>query len=372
LVKMSQAASGAGFDPPEDKKARRSKAKPDPAASRLKPSPGSSQNPPEVEPDEDEAVAAGGEIPEWLDRAFPWIASILIHLALFLLIAFVLIAVTGRKPLKTHPIIVPQSMNQVFSMHPGHMSSAGAHNPLRQVRQDIKQLMSHHTHMSQTSVKSLLNSSAKHSLDFIARGSKGGAANGGALASFGVPGGGMGSGPPSSFMGNGGGNATRIVYIIDRGGNLLVGLGQIKSALVRSVDRLVPIQQFGVIVFAGHSQTLAPGFAHATGANKKTLRHELSRLKPGQPNMDRYLYFATPFTAAFRLRPQIIYFQANGQIDPRLIKLIAKMNSHHSVHIYTYAFADRHRNGVGATTLKKIAKENGGQFKFISRRMVGG
>lgn len=369
---MSQAASGAGYDPPEDKKARRAKVQPDPAAARRKPSPGSSPTPPEAEPDEDEAVATGGEIPEWLDRTFPWIASILIHLALFLLIAFVLIAVAGPKPLKTHPIIVPQSMNQVFSLHPGHMSRSDAHDPLRQMRQDIKQLMSHHTHMSQTSVQSLLNSSTKHSLDFIARGATGGAAKGGALASFGVPGAGMGSGPPTSFMGRGGGNATRIVYIIDRGGNLLIGLGQIKNALMRSVDRLVPIQKFGVIIFATESRILAPGFVHATEANKRALRHELTNTKPGQPNMNRYQYFAAPFRMAFPLRPQIIYFLANGQIDPRLITLIAKLNKDHTVHIYTYAFADRHRNGVGAETLKKIAKDNGGQFKFISRKMVGG
>jgi len=368
---MSQAASGAGFDAPKDKSAKRPNTGLDPAV-RRKSGGELPPNPPEGDSNDDEVQAGGGEIPEWLDRAFPWIASILIHLALFLLIAFVLLAVTRPKPLKTHPIIVPQAMNQVFSLHPGKMSSAGAHNPLRQVRQDIKQLMSHHTHMSQTSVKSLLNSSAKHSLDFIARGSKGGAANGGALATFGVPGGGMGSGPPTSFMGSGGGNATRIVYIIDRGGNLLVGLGQIKSALIRSIDRLVPIQQFGVIVFAGHSRILNPGFAHATGINKKTLRRELANLKPGQPNVDRYLYFAIPFKQAFRLRPQIIYFLANGNIDPRLIALITSLNKDHSVHIYTYAYADRHRNGIDAQTLRKIAKQNGGQYTFISRQIVGG
>ena len=369
---MSQAASGSEFDPVDGKKSRRGKSEADAVSTRSGKPGGSQQNPPEPESEEDKEVVPGGQIPEWLDRAFPWIASVLIHLALLLLIAFLLVAVAAPKLLKPHPIIVPQSMNQLFSLHPGKMSSAGAHNPLRQVRQDIKQLMSHNTHMSRTSVKSLLNSSARHSLDFIARGSKGGAANGGALATFGVPGGGMGNGPPTSFMGSGGGNATRIVYIIDHGGNLLVGLGQIKAALRRSINRLVPIQQFGVIVFAGHSHLLAPGFAHATEANKRALRRELMSLKPGQPNMDRYLYFAVPFETAFKLRPQVIYFLANGAIDPKLVSLIAQLNKDHSVHIFTYAFADRHRNDPGPQLLKKIARQNGGGYKFISRQMIGG
>ncbi|MGC8560166.1 MAG: hypothetical protein ACP5O1_05740 [Phycisphaerae bacterium] len=369
---MSQAASGSGFGPVDEKKSRRGKAETGGRMSQGGKPSGSPQNPQGTDPEDDQEVVPAGHIPEWLDRAFPWIASILIHLALALLIMFLIIAVAEPKLLKPHPIIVPQSMNQRFSLHPGKMSSAGAHNPLRQVRQDIKQLMSQHTHMSRTSVKSLLNSSATHSLDFIARGAEGGAANGGALASFGVPGGGMGSGPPTGFMGTGGGNATRIVYVIDHGGNLLVGLGQIKAALNRSVSRLVPIQQFGVIVFASHSRLLPPGFAHATNANKRALRQELKVLTPGLPNMDRYSYFATPFQMAFKLRPQIIYFLANGAIDPRLIKLIATLNKSHAVHIYTFAYADRHRHGVGALLLKKIATQNGGKYKFISRQMVGG
>jgi hypothetical protein len=95
-------------------------------------------------------------------------------------------------------------------------------------------------------------------------------------------------------------------------------------------------------------------------------------LKPGRPNLDRYFYFAVPFQTAFKLRPQVIYFLANGNIDPRLIQLIARLNKSHSVHIYTYAYADRHRSGVGASILKKIARQNGGEYKFISRQMVGG
>ncbi len=357
---MSQAASDSGFDPIKRGGSKRPKSK--------------KQNP-EMRPPESDTVdeaAVAGEMPEWLDRAFPWIASILIHLALGLLIWFLIEAVTTAKPPKVHPIIVPQSMNQLFSLHPGKASNAGAHNPLRQVRQDIKRLMSHHTHMSQTSVKSLLNSSAKHSLDFIARGAQGGAANGGALASFGVPGGGMGNGPPTSFMGSGGGNATRIVYIIDHGGNLLVGLGSIKTALNRSIHRLVPLQKFGVIVFASHSRLLAPGFKAATAANKHALRMALKSLRPGEPNMDRLAFFTAPFETAFQLRPQVIYFLANGAIDPKLITVIARLNKNHAVHIYTYAYADVHRHGLGAKWLKRIAQQNGGAYKFISRQMVGG
>lgn len=367
---MSQAASGSEFGPVDEKKKRRGKSETDVVPARSDKPSGSPETPPESEPQDDHDLNPSGQIPDWLDRAFPWIASVLIHLALFLLIAFLLLAVAEPKLLKPHPIIVPQSMNQMFSMHAGRASRLQSQNPLQQVRQDIKQLMTHN--VSHTSANSLLKTT-KHSLDFIARGATGGLGNKKVLTTLGVPGSDLNKAPPTSFLGSGGGNATRIVYIINHGGNLLVYIPSIEASIRRSIDRLIPLQRFGVIVFAHHSRLLAPGFVYATEANKRALRHELKSLTPGQVNQNRYEYFAKPFEMAFRMHPQVIYFLANGYINPKMISLLARLNKDHAVHIYTYAYADsKHHNRGHEGVLEKIARENGGRYKFISKQELGG
>src|ERR1019366_7672911 len=68
----------------------------------------------------------------------------------------------------------------------------------------------------------------------------------GQLAPFGVPGGGNGLGPKSSFLGTGG-NARRIMYLCDASGSMLSVFGNLKFELKKSIDALKPIQTFNVI-----------------------------------------------------------------------------------------------------------------------------
>ncbi len=367
---MSQAASNSGFGPKRPSRP----AKPGDSTTPPPPVPPTrgdpTGTPPEDHDDQAElAIADGGEIPAWLDAAIPWISSILIHLGIFLVLLFAIKAISTVIHKKAHPIIIPQAWNSRFSLHPGgHPHPGHNNNPLHSARQDIKRALSHSANTT-TSINKLLSDSSQHSLAFIAVGPHGGTASGGALASFGIPGGGMGSGPPSQFMGHGG-NATRIVYIIDHAGGMLDNFGFLERKLDSSIDRLVPLQSFSVIIFRKRFHVLGPSartgkLEPATGKIKQEVRAAIKRVQPQGPNAYRLNYFLKPFQAAFRMHPQIIYFLTNGSFDPKLITEIQKLNKGKKVIIFTYAFFNH--DPIFNEQLKKIAAENRGEYKLVTR-----
>ncbi len=324
--------------------------------------------PPEVS-DQDENIVAGGEMPEWIDRAIPWISSALIHAGVLLLFLFAYQVVKTVVHQQPQPIIIPQNWNAHFSLHPGgHPHPGSNNNPARSARQNLKKILESkawNTSVTPTKVNALVSPS-RSSMAFIAVGPQGGTSAGGTLAPFGVPGGGMGSGPKSSFIGNGG-NATRIVYILDHEGSMLENFQFLKNHLRKSIDGLVPLQSFAVIVFRKYYRILGPSrLVHATLRNKQEFFRRFSTVAPAGAAQYRYRYFARPFKAAFRLHPQIIYFLTKGAFDPKLISYIKSLNKNHAVHIYTYAFTLQ--DPVSRKNLKRIARENGGEYKYISRQ----
>ena len=179
-------------------------------------------------------------------------------------------------------------------------------------------------------------------------------------------GGGRGNGPKSSFIGKGG-NATRIVYILDHEGSMLENFQSLKSHLHKSIAGLSPVQSFAVIVFRKNYKILGPNrLVHATLRNKEEFFKRLRTVAPAGAAEYRYSYFARPFAAAFHLHPQIIYFLTKGAFDPKVIGYVKSLNKDKEVHIYTYAFTLQ--DPVSRKNLQIIAKENGGQYKYISRQ----
>jgi hypothetical protein len=175
--------------------------------------------------------------------------------------------------------------------------------------------------------------------------------------------------PQSSFVGSGG-NATRIAYIVDHEASMLENFQFLKSHVRKSIDGLLPSQSFAVIVFRKNYKILGPNrLVHATLRNKQEFFKRFNSVAPAGAAEYRYSYFARPFAAAFRLHPQIIYFLTKGAFDPKLISYIKSLNKNHAVRIYTYAFTLQ--DPVSQKNLKRIAKENGGQYKYISRQEAG-
>lgn len=324
-----------------------------------------------LEPGPDETAEHVGEMPAWVDKGFPWIASALLHLGLFILIFFAAMALHSVITQQSHPIIVPQAWDQHFSTHPGGNPNSGQnHNPLQKARQSIQHILSHYANTNQTSVAAVLNSSATKSLNFIAVGPQGGA-SGGPLASYGIPGGGMGSGPPSRFLGRGG-NATRIVYIIDHSGLMLYNFGFVGRELKKSIDEMVPIQQFAIVLVSRTAKPLGTmGMVHATMPAKNIFKRQFSIVHPSGAARGRLAVYENAFHMALNLHPQIIYFVTDGGFDPALANSVKTMDARMGTHVFTYTFLNGRSHQflaqlrLYAGALKKIAKETGGQYRLI-------
>jgi len=305
---------------------------------------------------------------DWLDRYFPWLASILIHLAVLIIVVFAIQVISSVVNQKPDIIVIPQGFNQPFSLHPGNPNPSLQNNPIAALRQNLQQAA---PAASAASVKSLLNNSTPQAMDLIARGAPDISAPQGALTAYGMAGGGIGQGPPSKFLGMGG-NGTRIVFVIDHSGSMYENFDYLQSQIMSSIGDLVPLQSFAVIVFnSDGSQVLDPGYlVPATNQNKNILDDELPKVAPeGYPTSGLLDPLIAPFQTAFRLRPQIIYFVTDGSFDPQLITDIAQMNKDHKVAIFTYAFMQH--DPIYEKQLKEIADQNGGQYEYISRDQAG-
>lgn len=307
------------------------------------------------------------DIPEWLERSFPWLASTLIHLAVLIIIVFAIQVISTVVNQKPDIIIIPQGFNQPFTLHPEDLNPSLQNNPIDALRENLQREAA----SSDSSVKSLLNNSTPQAMNLIAQGPTNVAAPAGALTAYGMSGDGIGQGPPSKLLGMGG-NGTRIVYIIDHSGQMYENFDFLQSQIMNSINDLVPLQSFAVIVFnSGGYQTLDPGYlVPATNLNKNALNNELSKVAPqGYPTDGLYEPFIGPFQTAFRLNPQIIYFVTDGSFDPQLITDIAQMNKDHKVAVFTYAFMQH--DPIYEKQLEEIADQNGGRYEYISRDQAG-
>ena len=207
-----------------------------------------------------------------------------------------------------------------------------------------------------------------------AKGAEGGVgtgeAGGGAMAPFGVPGGGGGMGP--KFMGIGSDSGVRkVVYICDATGTMLgLKFDLLKQQLAKAVDILKPIQQFNVIFFRGGSNDDAwslpmfKGLEVANPANKQKafkIMNETSVLGAG----------TNPIPAlkqAFAQKPQLIYFLTDGEFNnyasyEDVLAEVAKLNADKTVKVNTILMMSD--DAQAEKTLKAMASQNGGVFKKV-------
>lgn len=79
--------------------------------------------------------------------------------------------------------------------------------------------------------------------------------------------------------------ARSVVYVVDTSGPMLSSLPEVFAELVRSVDRLLPTQKFGVVLFRDDGGAVALTFdrqlREATGRSKTELRAWLSKVQAG-------------------------------------------------------------------------------------------
>jgi len=174
---------------------------------------------------------------------------------------------------------------------------------------------------------------------------------------------GLESGPSAEFFGSGG-NAYRICYVIDRSGSMLDSFEYVRRELKRSINELVPQQQFHVIFFnAGEPVENPPkAMIHATATARQKTFEFLDAIAPqGQTDPSRALERAFSVIPP----PELIYFMTDGEFDPSIVEKLQRWNRRKRVKINTIAFLYELGDVAGVPLLRRIAREHGGQYKFV-------
>ena len=173
------------------------------------------------------------------------------------------------------------------------------------------------------------------------------------------------SGPGPSFFGLGrrARGARKIVYVVDRSGSMLTTFEAVRRELRSSIDKLRRSQRFHVIFFnAGPPLENRPKkLVPATASQKKRLLEFLDTIQAEGstdpvPAMQR----------AFAVKPDLIYFLTDGDFDPLLLEKLRQWNGGKKVRIFTLAYVSE----AGRVLLEQIARENNGEFKFISEHDI--
>jgi Mg-chelatase subunit ChlD len=170
-----------------------------------------------------------------------------------------------------------------------------------------------------------------------------------------------------------GGSPADVVFVMDRSGSMIEGgrLGSVIRELVRYVSRMNTKYRFHAIFFAAGTPLEKPdGLVRATPARKRQLARFLRTMRAqGQtdpiPALRRA--FAELESAPHRAdRPRVIYLLTDGVFaDPdAVLAAIRKENAGRRVRIYTFLYGNRPTEAV--SIMKRIAKENDGQYKYVS------
>ncbi len=180
-------------------------------------------------------------------------------------------------------------------------------------------------------------------------------------------------GTASTFMGFGG-NATRVVYIIDHSGLMLYNFEFVAHELQKSTMQLAPTQRFAVIVVSRKARLLGkPTLTHATSRAKELFSREFSNVHPAGAARGRLAVYENAFRVAFQLHPQIVYFITNGGFDPSLAEAVKRMDTH-GAHVFTCTFLNGNSRRFTSQlklysgALKEMAKETGGQYRLVTER----
>jgi biopolymer transport protein ExbD len=168
------------------------------------------------------------------------------------------------------------------------------------------------------------------------------------------------------------GTGRRIVFLIDRSGSMFDTFDYVREELKRSLSRLKPTQSFHVMLFAGRQPQENPpkALVPATDAQKKAAYRFLAGIVPeGQTKPQAAIERAFAVTDAEGRHADLVYLLTDGEFDAEIVERIRKMQAKLDtpIKINTIGFIFH----AGERLLKQIAKENGGEYRFVSRDELG-
>jgi len=163
---------------------------------------------------------------------------------------------------------------------------------------------------------------------------------------------------PAEFFGVAAAGA-KIVYVVDRSGSMTDSIDYLKLELKRSIGKLTDDKSFHVIFYSSGPPVEMPTrqLVSATERNKQQAFEFIHGvIAQGETDPSNAL------KRAFELKPDVIFLLTDGEFDKQIIDLVKQLNVGGKVKVHTIGFLYRD----GEQTLKRIADDNGGQYKFVS------
>ncbi len=327
-----------------------------------------------------------------LAEAVPWAVSVVFHIAAFLVMLFVVL--TYRPTTDLDRVIIPDAR---LTRKPGGAITEAPKREVDRTSRSLRQARMHaYTKARSKDLLSEVSKGKKSDLRIVGIGAPGGGAK------FGLKIGGGGAGPNANFLGSGG-NAYKIVYVIDRSGSMIECFDFVKRELKRSLEALQPSQSFHLI-FSGGAEPEVNSHRNVDEEEEVPFAQIVfaswnPRVKSPRtvPVVDprRKLVHATQhfkkkafafidtlvaeggtdpvpaLDAAFKVAggpPELIYLMTDGNFDAAAAEAISKWNKERNVKINTIAVLYQFDKEL----LEKIAKESGGRYKFVSTEELGG
>jgi len=304
-----------------------------------------------------------GEVVDALEEMLPWITSLLFHLGIVVLALFIVWSVVPGVD-EDDVVIAPSTR---LTDNPGGQLSESQDVELQNT-QNIRQVQSEE--VSTSDALENLNTNIDSAVELV--GVAGGAS--GKLAPFGTTTGGEG-GLKADFYGAGG-NARKIVYLVDASGSLIDTLPFVLKELKDSIAGLVDEQQYTVIFFQAGEPIEAPptGWKSATPENKRRT-FEFIRLESGNIVPRGKTDPIKALRLAMRYKPELMFILSDnitgrGQYEvgrEDLLRFLNEVNKDRKTTINTIQFL----YPDPLNTLTDIAKEHRGVSKFVTEADLG-
>ena len=188
----------------------------------------------------------------------------------------------------------------------------------------------------------------------------------------------------ATFIGLTSTNARRIVYVIDASGSMMATLQVVIEELQRSLDGLIPPQQFGIIFFQRNEAVIVPPLSRLIRATEEEKHRAMTWIEAGRNVVPGGR--SNPLKAlekAMDLEPDVVFLLSTNitgsgefEIDQRdLLRRLDELNPvdpktrRRQTQINCIQFLDPDP----LDTLRKIAAVHGGArgYKFLDRRELG-
>ncbi|MHC4986574.1 MAG: vWA domain-containing protein [Planctomycetota bacterium] len=298
---------------------------------------------------------------KFLSDSVPWVISVFLNVGILVILSLISIFIIYGDD--SQQITVPSAE---LVENPG-----GTINPNAQATDPSQQVRPRPTErFSETESRQVDTSQQTDAVPLIGQ-AAGGSAGGSPLGQSGG-----GGGVPSRFLGQPGGNAHHIVYVIDRSGSMQQTWPVLRSEMLKSIGRLDAVQDFHVIFFAPSRNDPAEEkdprqLTPATDQYKIRVADFLdtiqtSRATVAAPALKRAFEVLRRADTSEGRTGKLVYVLSDGQLSdwPEPRDIAREMNRDKGVHINTFLYSTTEESDA-AEMLKEIAAENGGRYKHV-------